>query len=108
MTIKKIFFYSIFFLIFILYLPFIINSFYGPIYPYAFSDLHINYSGGFIRRGLLGEIARIFYLVINQDLLSHFLEISLYLMEYENYHQKLFLRLVNNNNCMDFQKLWFC
>jgi len=64
MTIKKIFFYSIFFLIFILYLPFIINSFYGPIYPYAFSDLHINYSGGFIRRGLLGEIARIFNPII--------------------------------------------
>ena len=48
MTIKKIFFYSIFFLILILYLPFIINSFYGPIYPYAFSDLHINYSEGFM------------------------------------------------------------
>ena len=64
MSIKKIFFYSIFFLIFILYLPFIINSFYEPINSYVFSELHINYAGGFIRRGLLGEIARIFNPII--------------------------------------------
>ena len=56
---KKIFFNLIFCSIIILYLPYIIQSFYTPIHAYVFSDLHINYVSGFIRRGLLGELARI-------------------------------------------------
>jgi len=56
---KKIFFNLIFCFVIILYLPYIIHSFYEPMHAYVFSDLHINYVSGFIRRGLLGEIARI-------------------------------------------------
>jgi hypothetical protein len=56
---KKIFFNLIFCFIIILYLPYIIQSFHSPIHAYVFSDLHINYVSGFIRRGLLGELARI-------------------------------------------------
>ena len=56
---KKIFFNLIFCSIIILYLPYIIQSFYTPIHTYVFSDLHINYVSGFIRRGLLGELARV-------------------------------------------------
>ena len=42
-----------------MYLPYVIQSFYTPIHSYVFSELHINYVSGFIRRGLLGELARI-------------------------------------------------
>ena len=56
---NKIFFKLIFYFIIILYLPYIFQSFKSPIHEYVFSDLHINYVSGFIRRGLLGELARI-------------------------------------------------
>ena len=56
---------AIFLLVIILYIPIVIKSFKEPIYSYAFTELHINYLGGFIRRGLLGEISRHFSPLIN-------------------------------------------
>tara|TARA_Y100000590_G_scaffold461154_1_gene622092 strand:+ start:1098 stop:2348 length:1251 start_codon:yes stop_codon:yes gene_type:complete len=95
MYLKKIFFYLIFCFVFILYLPYIINSFHGPLHPYVFSDLHINYVGGFIRRGLLGELARIFNPLIGNIqffaiifTILYFIQILLFfklLKKYEHY-----------------------
>ena len=56
---------AIFLLVIILYIPIVIKSFKEPIHSYAFTELHINYLGGFIRRGLLGEISRLFSPLIN-------------------------------------------
>ena len=56
---------TIFILVIILYIPNILQSFKEPLYSYSFSELHINYLGGFIRRGFLGEISRLFSPLIN-------------------------------------------
>ena len=62
---KKLIINAIFILIIILYIPIIFQSFKEPLHSYAFTELHINYLGGFIRRGLLGEISRLFSPLIN-------------------------------------------
>ena len=62
---KKLIINAIFILIIILYIPVILQSFKEPLGSYAFTHLHINYLGGFIRRGLLGEISRLFSPLIN-------------------------------------------
>ena len=45
-------------LILYIYIPNFINSFTLESYlnPYSFSELHVNYEGGFVRRGLLGHL----------------------------------------------------
>ena len=62
---KKLIINAIFILIIILYIPIIFQSFKEPLHSYAFTELHINYLGGFIRRGLLGEVSRLFSPLIN-------------------------------------------
>ena len=57
---KNCFYNSLFFLIFLIYFPYIYLSFSQIFSDYVYSDLLINYSGGFIRRGLLGELNFIF------------------------------------------------
>ena len=59
---KKNFHYFCFFFIFILFLKTFFISYFNPLGDrWAYQELFINYSGGFIRRGLLGEL----YLTFN-------------------------------------------
>ena len=59
---KKLLIPSLLVLILYIYIPHFVNSFTLETYlnSYAFSGLHINYEGGFIRRGLLGQLSIIF------------------------------------------------
>ena len=54
-------------LILYIYVPHFVNSFTLENYanPYSFSELHVNYEGGFIRRGLLGQLSLFFSPYIN-------------------------------------------
>ena len=54
-------------LILYIYIPHFVNSFTLENYanPYSFSELHVNYEGGFIRRGLLGQLSLFFSPYIN-------------------------------------------
>ena len=54
-------------LILYVFIPHFINSFTLQSYlnPYSFSELHVNYEGGFIRRGLLGHLSIFFSPYIN-------------------------------------------
>ena len=65
MSKKNLLINAIFSLIVILYIPVILESFKEPLHSYSFSELHINYLGGFIRRGFLGELGRLFFPTIN-------------------------------------------
>jgi hypothetical protein len=49
-------------LVLYIFIPHFVNSFTLETYlnPYSFSELHVNYEGGFIRRGLLGHLSLFF------------------------------------------------
>ena len=87
------------FIICFIYLSYFIQSFYiDYIGHYAFKELFVNYEGGFVRRGLIGQIFLYFYNIFEFKpevffpiLMIFFHSIYLFLFliilkKYQNYH----------------------
>ena len=90
MSKKKLIINIVFLLVVILYIPNILQSFKEPLHTYVISDLNINYLAGFVRRGLLGEISRIFLPIINNLYFFALIFSILYFI-----HLILFFKLIN-------------
>ena len=90
MSKNKLIINIVFLLVVILYIPNILQSFKEPLHSYVFSELNINYLAGFIRRGLLGEVSRIFLPIINNLYFFASIFAILYLV-----HLILFFKLIN-------------